>query len=234
VIRFEVAIANAPLLLADNQFVGIFVDADNDTSNGPFGGFEYTIQAAGALGASLVGRWDGSNYVPTPAPSLVKTWVSGGTMKFDIAAADLGNTTSFTFWVATEVLPQAGDWDDVAPDGDGTYTYTVSDPHAPTKPLTLVAGPATALPAKPTAGKALVVRMGVTRGDTGARLASGTVTCTVRLGAAPLRATGRIVRGVASCTMLIPKNAKGKLVRITLKVTFRGVSTAKTLSRRVL
>ncbi|MDF2748876.1 MAG: hypothetical protein K0T00_51 [Gaiellaceae bacterium] len=233
VIRFEVAIANTAIL-ADNQFVGIFIDVDDDTSNGPFGGFEYTIQAAGALGQAVLGRWDGSAYATTSAPSLVKTWVSGGTMTFQIAAADLGNATSLTFWAATEVLPDEGDWADIAPDGDATYTYTLSDPHAPTKPLTLVAGSATTLPARPVAGKALVVRMGVTRGDTGARLASGTVTCRVRLGSAPLRATGRIRRGVASCTMLIPKTAKGKLVRVTMKVTFQGVSTSKTVSRRVI
>ena len=97
VIRFEIAIANTAIL-ADNQFVGIFIDADNDASNGPFGGFEYTIQAAGALGQAVLGRWDGSAYAPTSAPSLVKIWVSDGTMTFQIAAADLGNATSFAFW----------------------------------------------------------------------------------------------------------------------------------------
>jgi hypothetical protein len=34
--------------------------------------------------------------------------------------------------------------------------------------------------------------------------------------------------------MQLPKNAKGKLVRVTMKVTFQGVSTTKTYSARIV
>ena len=68
--------------------------------------------------------------------------------------------------------------------------------------------------------------------DNGAALATGTVTCTVRVGTVPLRATGSMRNGVAACAMKLPKTAKGKLVKVTVKVTFQGVSTTKTFSAR--
>ena len=117
--------------------------------------------------------------------------------------------------------------EDTAPDGTAAYKYTF------TKPLTLRPGTVAAVPAKPAAGKALAVRMKVTRGDTGGPLATGAVACTARVGTAPLKASGRVSGGVATCNMRLPKTAKGKLVRVTMKVTFQGVSTTKTFSARI-
>ena len=100
-----------------------------NASTGAFGGFEYTIQTGGALGQALVGQWNGDTYVPVEAPSLVKIWVGGGTMTFQLANSVLGNTTTFTWWAATEILPEIeADWDDVAPDGTAVYSYTRLDP----------------------------------------------------------------------------------------------------------
>ena len=117
--------------------------------------------------------------------------------------------------------------EDTAPERTNAYVYTIA------KPLTSVQRRLTAPPAKPAAGKLFSVGTRVTRGDNGAAVATGTVTCTVRVGSAPLRATGRIRNGVAYCAMQIPRTAKGKLVRVTVKVTFQGVATTKTFSARV-
>ena len=135
----------------------------------------------------------------------------------------------FTFWADSFQVDANGNViaEDTSPDGSDAYEYTI------TKPLTLRAGTITTVPVKPTAGKAFAVRVRVTRGDTGGPLTTGTVTCSVRVGTAPLRATGRVSGGVATCNMRLPKTAKGKLLKVTMKVTLQGVSTTKSYSARV-
>ena len=108
-------------------------------------------------------------------------------------------------------------------------------PPAPPLPLTLRGSAPVAVPARPVAGKAFAVRIAVIRGDTGAPLPSGTAACTVRLGLKMLVAVGRVrAGGLAACTMVIPKSARGKRLHGTIKVTFRNVSVAKSFSYTVL
>ncbi len=78
-----------------------------------------------------------------------------------------------------------------------------------------------------------MVRVPITRGDTGKALASGVATCKVTMAFKPLRATGTVRFGRAACSMLIPKAASGKRVRGTIKVTFKNVSVTKSFTYRV-
>ena len=129
-IRFQIAIAN-PGILPDTHFVAVFINADMNASTGAFGGFEYMIQTGGALGQALVGQWNGDTYAPVEAPSLVKIWVGGGTMTFQLMNSVLGNTTTFTWWAATEILPEIeADWDDVAPGRNRCSLLHAPVPHA--------------------------------------------------------------------------------------------------------
>jgi len=73
----------------------------------------------------------------------------------------------------------------------------------------------------------------VTRGDTDAALPSGIATCTVTVGLKPLRAVGTVRAGRATCAMVIPKTARGKQLRGTIRVTFRNVTVTKSFSYRV-
>ena len=99
--------------------------------------------------------------------------------------------------------------------------------------MTLKASAPVAVPAKPVAGKPFSVRVGVTRGDTNAALASGVVTCKVTAGLKPLRAVGTVRAGKATCAMVVPATARGKSIRGTIKVTFRNVTVTKSFSYRV-
>jgi hypothetical protein len=176
-------------------------------------------------------EWNGTQFAPGNASSANASYASG-LLTFKISKADLSPEDDiFTFWAGSLQFDAAGEVvaSDDAPDGTGAYVYEITKP----KPLTLRAGATSATPAAPKAGATLVVRAPVTRGDTGGPLASGTVTCTVRVGTAAVKATGRVRNGVATCTMKIPKTAKGKMVRGTMKITLQGVSTAKTFSYRV-
>ena len=174
-------------------------------------------------------RWNGSQFAAPNAASANASYANG-LATFKITKADLGAPEKFSFWAESYLFDANGNvvGEDAAPDGTAVYQYTFA------RPLTLRAGTATAVPARPRAGRAFAVRARVTRGDTGGPLASGAVTCTVRVGTARIRAAGRVSAGVAVCTMAIPKTAKGKLVRGTMKVTFQGVSTTKTFSYRVV
>jgi hypothetical protein len=211
VIHFQIAIANATIL-PDNHFVGVFIDADRNPSTGAFGGFEYSIQTAGALGQTLLGLWNGTTYAQAPAPSLVKIWVSGGTMTFQISNAVLGNTTGFNFWVATEVLPEAGDWDDVAPDGTAVYSYGLSTPH-------LTGATARFSPAAPRAGRRFSVTSVTLRFGANDQAPAASVRCRATLGGKALRGSGR-----GGCTFSIPRSAKGKRLVVTITAGSGGQS----------
>jgi hypothetical protein len=212
--------------LAADATVYLWFDADNNQQTGNSG--VEAVFVIDATGWAFL-KWNGTQFAPANAASANGSHVNGLTT-FKISKADLGAGDKFRFWADTDQVDANGNpiAQDTAPDGDAVYQYTIA------KPLTLRAGTATTVPLRPRAGKAFAVRARITRGDTGGPLASGTVTCTVRVGTARIRATGRVSGGVAVCNMTIPKTAKGKFVRGTMKVTFQGVSTTKTFSYRVV
>jgi hypothetical protein len=220
VIRFQVAIANT-VILPDNHFVGIFIDADSDTSNGPFGGYEHTIQTEGALGTATLARWDGTTYVPSAAPSLIKTWVAGGTMTFEISAADLGDKTEFTAWAGTEVLPQEGDFDDTAPDGEGVYTYKFSSPH-------IVSASARFSSAAPRAGRRFSATEVTFRLTSNEQVPAASLRCRATLNGKAVRGSGR-----GNCTFALAKTARGKRLVITITATLGAESRALRSTFRV-
>jgi hypothetical protein len=215
---------NQPALAAD-AIIDLAFDTDQNPQTGG-SGVEFVFLISSSGWEFL--RWDGSAFVAAAAASANGSYANG-VATFKVSKADLGGVEKFTFWSDSFQLDANRNLigEDTAPNGTDAYVYTQS------KPLTLRASTATATPARPAAGKAFTVGTRVTRGDNGAALASGTVTCTVRVGTAPLRATGRVSNGVAVCAMKIPKTAKGKLIRVTVKVTFQGISTTKTFSARV-
>jgi hypothetical protein len=92
-------------------------------------------------------------------------------------------------------------------------------------PVTLMASTAVSVPAKPKAGKLVVVGAAVLRVETGAGIPSGTVKCAVKVGPKALPARGRVASGVAACSFTLPKTSKGMMARGTITVTFK----AKTL-----
>jgi hypothetical protein len=215
---------NQPTLAAD-AILDLAFDTDQNPGTGS-SGVEFVFLISSNGWEFL--RWDGSNFVTAGAASANGGYANG-VATFRVNKSDLGGVEKFTFWADTFQFDANGNIvaEDTSPNGTDAYDYTLS------KPLTLRASKATSTPARPAAGKAFIVGTRVTRGDTGAALASGVVKCTVRVGTAPLRATGRVSNGVALCSMKLPKTAKGKLVKVTLKVTFQGVSTTSTYSARI-
>jgi hypothetical protein len=74
-------------------------------------------------------------------------------------------------------------------------------------------------PQRPRAGRPLTASIGVLRLDTGATVRSGTIRCSARIAAYPLRLATRAFRGGrALCSWRIPDWARGRLVRGSVAV----------------
>jgi hypothetical protein len=221
---------NQPALAADALLLIAF-DTDKNASTGGQGSeFLLGIDSTGWE----LDRWDGAQFVQATAPSANATYTNGA-LTFKVNKSDLGGVSTFAFYALSaqfsatgEVL--AADVVPNAPPADYTLSVPAPPPPPPPPPLTLRASAPVSVPLRPVHGKAFAVRIAVTRGDTGRPLASGVVTCTVRVGLKPLRAVGSVRAGKAGCAMVIPRTATGKRLRGTIKVTFRNVSVTKSFS----
>lgn len=233
----------------------IIVDLDTDLS--PANGAEYAI-LAGVSGAGLL-KWDGKDYVESGAAVVMTR--SGNVLELKVKRADIGNVTKFGFDVVSIIFDTSDKvvGEDAAPDG-GEFTYALTFPQCSNgkdddgdgkvdaddlgcssetdnlesdDPVTLKTGPAKVVPAKPKAGKVAVVSAPVTRVETGVGIPAGTVKCAGRAGAKALKGTGRVTGGRASCTFKLPAGAKGKTVRGSITVTYRGKTKVVPFSFKV-
>jgi hypothetical protein len=245
VITFRVTTV-APMI--DSSIMGIDLDTDSNPGTGG-GGFEYGL-IAGAGGFGLL-KWTGNAFADAPARSLSMIR-SGNVVVFKINRADIGKIDRFSFDVYTVNFDDsdAAIGEDGAPDG-GAYVYALSLPQcangkdddgdgridrrdfgcsSPSDKLerddrvTLKANKALTVPAKPTAGRAVVVGAVVIRGETGVGITSGNVRCAARVGSKALPGTGKVRQGVAACTLALPATSKGELVRGTITITVQGHS----------
>jgi hypothetical protein len=208
VIRFDIAVPNAGQLLPDDSVVAVFLDTDRNASTGSDGS-DYTIQTTGSTGTPVLGHWDGTNMVAVDAPSLAQIWVSGGTISFQISRSDLGGIAGFRAWAATGST--TGDqWDDVAPDGDAMFDYTLSMPQ-------VTSAKARFSPVAPRAGRGFAVS-GVTFNlQTGEKLPAAQIRCRATLAGKPLQGTG-----AGGCTFSLPRTSRGNRLDLVIVATLAG------------
>lgn len=219
-------VANRPEFTPD-MVVALSLDSDQNVATGVPGPGTDTFLSLEAEGPK-VARWDGSQVVPSTAPSFSVTYTAG-VATFRINARDLGNTKGFTFQalvisgLGTGGLVNA----DVVPDfGNPLLSYEVKIQ------LKLAGGRLTATPAK--AGKRFTVSLPVTENDTGGPIGAGQALCVATLGGRPLPARSKgVAKGVASCGFQLPATAKGKTIRGTITVVVRGVRLTRSFAARV-
>jgi hypothetical protein len=241
VISFRINVANRPQL-AQDMWLDLPVDTDNNRSTGDPIGADYFIQLI--RGEVQLFRWDGTGFTRTfgnpSAVTLNFSYQNGYTIR--IAAAELGNTRRFSFYV--ELLsgvvfdPVTG-----APDCTACHADAVPGGVEPTDYLTytvniarpsLVVRSLRGTPAAPKAGQQFTLRMVAARSDSGAVLQNGRVTCVGRAGTARLRAQVQRVQGRAVvCTWLIPANAKGRTFRGSVTVAFEGLRASRGFTARI-
>jgi hypothetical protein len=203
-----------------------FLNTDRNTDTGSASGCEYTFDVDSQAGSHDWGmtRWSGDDWQDVPRSSTMSFNHTGDVATFTFHRSDIGNVGSFDFWIAADSDSGGPDF---APPGV-MWTYTLSATTA-----TLVAGKVVASPAKPVAGKRLVVSMPVTRSDTGQAPADPKLTYLVTVAGKAVKATGSIVGKTARVTTTVPRSAKGKVLRVRLTVTAQGLSATGTVSYRV-
>ena len=197
-ISFAFTLADRATLTADDLLL-ILLDVDRDSMTG-FNGIDYGI-AVTTDGAVLLRAAPGSTFAPAPQPTL-HTADDGKTVV--INRNDLGETRGFVFAAATALESNENAEDATLP-----FAYDLG-----LKPIleTLTAQFA---PVKPKAGKPFRLRTSSLRLDDGSTVRADAVTCVAKVGGE--RLAGR-------CSWLIPKNAKGKRLTITLTARYEGVS----------
>jgi hypothetical protein len=203
-IRFEITYANRTELRDDD---GLFVaiDTDRNRSTGDPDGADYLILLDAATQAAGLGKWDGETYdfdVP-------QTTFEAGSRMIEVNRSELGGTSAFDFAAGSF----GGDTEDFAPDAVGeVYSYELDL----TPALRSLA--ATFSPKAPRAGKVFAV--------SGLRLQTDTATVRPDTRACSAKLAGRTLRPTGACRWRLPKNARRKLLVVTIRVTYKGVTGA--------
>ncbi len=224
--------------MATDAEIDIFLDTDVNTATG-FEGSEYVLSLWDGGSTFSLAKWNGSAFDPdAPSTSVSVTYNNGAT--FAIDRSELGGTSGFNFWVGA--FQVAGDEivaADEAPD-TALWLYQLAVNPTPTappkaKPYKLLAPKVVPLQSGgPKAGSPFTVLLPVTRSDTGAALASGTVVCRARRAAAPLAARSKALAvGAGRCAYSLPKSARGKLLVITVSVSSGGKLVSRSYAGRV-
>ena len=104
---------------------------------------------------------------------------------------------------------------------------------SPSPDISPMIGKPTSAPSKPKAGKPFTVAFPVTRKYDGTPIASGTMVCDPKLAGKVLKHAESFKDGTAKLAMSIPKDSKGKELRVTVKISANGTSTTKVAVYRV-
>lgn len=180
--------------------------------------------------------------------------------EFRFNRSDIGNSSGFNFAVISlsidppnlnfwDVAPNSGEYtyDLVFPqcsngrddDGDGTVDAQDLGCSSPTdvneadEPVNVRLGAARVVPAAPRAGSMATISVLTTRVETGRPLDGGTVRCTATYPGRRLRAAGSVVAGRAVCRLRVPAGARGKRVRGSVVVSYRGATATTAFAFRV-
>ena len=188
--------------------------------------FSLDAFAGGLIVQSMLALWLFERFALSPATTGVIFFWTGVLSAFSyLVAVRIANRIGLVY---TMVFTQCANGKD--DDGDGKIDGNDLGCSSPTDnlesddPVSLRASKVITVPAKPKAGKLVVVGALVLRLETGAGIPSGTVKCAVKVGLKALPARGKVSSGVAACAFTLPKASKGKMARGTIGVTFKGKS----------
>jgi subtilisin family serine protease len=122
-------------------------------------------------------------------------------------------------------------------DNVATLTLQVGAPVVPQPPAVVkpkpVFGKPLALPPQPLAGKRFTFTLAVKRSDTGAPLRAGRMVCDPTVAGKLIKHTESFKAGKARLTFVMPKRAKGKQLKIKIKIVSGSRSTTRVLTYKV-
>jgi hypothetical protein len=206
----------------------VYLDTDNNpSSGGQSAGAEYYVDWYFPDSSLQLAKWTGSgnDYSAVAAPTL-KGVFSANHVAIDIHASDLGNITSFNFWVGAW---RSGTEVDRAPDSASwAYQIKVGPPSPPPPP------PQERLKVKlfkkspwpPRAGESFLVTLDVVDAATGKPVYAG-VKCAGKLAGRSFPGTDFARRGESFCIWDVPESAAGKFLGGSIQVFGGGGSSVK-------
>ena len=226
----SITVAVTASALAPGMDVDVFLNTDKNASTGSPGGNEVDLevwQDADDWGWDI-SKWSGSDWNDTPQSTTEHFSRSGNVYTWTFGTEDTGPTTGFTFWAGGFMHDADGNITahDVAPDG-GDWVYDL--PVAAAAIVPAIGNPL-AVPSRPRAGKLLSLSFPVTRSDTGAALTGGTLAVQTTIAGKPVTGTSSLSGGAAHVNTLVPKTAKGKVLRVKLTVTLGTKTTSRVVS----
>jgi hypothetical protein len=228
-ITFAITTPNYATLPSESAIV-LTIDADSNPETGD-GGAELSITLVG--GEVVLDRWNGRRWARDTPPMQVRARNSRNVVAIDLHVRELDNARRFGFSLLSVDLNTAVEGAvavDFAPSDFSYWGYALANRPA----LVLVATEPVATPRRPRAGRSFTVSLPVTRSDTGQSISSGNVDCRVRAAGVAVQAKGRVARGSATCAFVVPRAAKGKVVRGTITVRVGGTVVARDFAFAVL
>jgi len=224
-ILFHVALAN----FTPESRVTIYLDTDKNASTGEDGA-DYQLaldhSADPAQTGWVMGKWTGTDW--TDAPQHATVAVSSGTTyaDFRVNESELGGTSGFAFQVWTKrYVADAVTARDFAPDSAlSTWTYDLTKstpapvPMPAPKPVAVKPVFGKLLVTVPVAGKRVTYSLQVNRSDNGAPRKTGTMICDPSVGGKVIKHAEQFKNGVATLTFVVPKTAKGKTLKVKVKI----------------
>jgi len=239
----SIQLASASPIVA-NHAVALFIDADRNQSTGDDGD-EYWMFGGPAVGVAFF-AWNGSSWAETNPAGFSVGAAASNITEFRFTQAAIGGVSGFNFAAASISIdpPNVSFWD--AAPNSGYYSYdivtappptttpapapspTPTPTPTPTVTWKLQIGTPVAAPITAVAGRTLAVKFsvnfvsskGVVRAATGKMVYDPTV-------------AGRMIThkesfksGVARAAFVVPKAAKGKLLKVRVKITAKPANGA--------
>lgn len=231
-ILFRVAVSN----LTPESLLDLMLDTDKNGATGDVG-FEYSLSWESSANPDYDGwyieRWDGTKWVH-PDHATMRAMQTPTGAEFSINRTDLGGTGGFTLKVFTgRWVADARTGMDTAPDGLTTWSYDLTAPKPAPVAVKPVFGAARTVPAIPVAGKRLVFTLAVNRSDDGAPLTEGTMVCDPSVAGKPIKHAESFTGGKARLAFVVPTTAKGKLLKVKVKIVNGAQSATKVVTYKV-
>ena len=220
-ITFIVGIGNRQRL-AENEFVQVYLDADNSQTGQQPNGVDYVLQMDQNHEVGLF-RWNGQAFTPVQAQSAYGYVFNG--FRFTVNKSDIGGVAGgvINWWAQTI----SGQKSDEAPDGH------IAQHRLSPQQLQLRISEFGAAAGTVKVGKRFAVAMRVTRSDLEETTSDGIVRCVAKVGTKSVKVQAVFPDDIAGCIGTAPKTAKGKTLKVTVSLTLDGVTASRTASIKV-
>jgi hypothetical protein len=216
-VTFIVDLANQTTLAA-GQGILVFIDSDLNLETGSNG--VDVVLGLVSDGAGLL-RWNGTQLAPVESPTAYGYHHDG--FRLAVARSELALTTGTLRFIVVTAPLEGGDF---APD-DSLAEYVLSN-----EALTLQVAKFTAAKTV-VAGKRYTATLQARRNDLSELSSAGEVACAAKVGTKKLKVTASFPTDLATCSGVVPKTAKGKVLKVTVTLTLDGVRVARTASIKV-